>query len=161
MMTRMKTLISIIFMLLLSINLSAQEVMALAVTTVDGQKQYFVLNDMPVARITTDNLVIRSQETEYSYPLEVVDKWVYTRVMQTKNATVNSSDMQGVMFDGQLLLFGTCDIERSVTVTNASGQVLRSMVVAPESTVQLSLGALAPGMYVVAVNDVTIKVIKK
>lgn len=157
----MKTLLTIGFLLLSSLGMLAQEAMALTVTTTDGQKQYFVLSDMPVARIVDDNLIIESMESECSYPLDVVGKWTYTRVAHTDIEAVGNIDMHGVKIDDDLLLFGECDVKRDVTVTNSAGQIVRHETIAPHATARLSLSALAPGVYMVTVNNVTIKVIKR
>lgn len=157
----MKTLLTIGFLLLSSLGVSAQGVMALTVTTTDGQKQYFVLSDMPVARIVDDSLIIKSKEAECSYPLEIVGKWIYTRVAHTDIETVGGSDMQGIKVENGLLLFGECDVEQDVTVTNSAGQIVWYETIAPHAEARLSLAALAPGVYMVTVNNVTIKVLKR
>lgn len=157
----MKTLLTIGLMLLASLGLSAQGVMALTVTTTDGQKQYFVLIDMPVARIVDDSLIIKSKEAECSYPLEIVGKWTYTRVAHTDIETIDYPDMSDIKVENDLLLFGECDVKRDVTVTNSAGQIVRHETIVPHATARLSLAALAPGVYMVTVNNVTIKVIKR
>lgn len=157
----MKTLLTIGFLLLSSLGVSAQGVMALTVTTTDGQKQYFVLSDMPVARIVDDSLIIKSKDAECSYPLEVVGKWTYTRVAHTDIETIDYPDMSDIKVENDLLLFDECDVKRDVTVTNSAGQIVRHETIAPHATARLSLATLAPGVYMVTVNNVTIKVVKR
>jgi len=137
-------------------NVNAQ---TLVIIQQDNSKVYYDLDEEPLTTFTPDDLVIKTQSTTISYPLNSIKQFVYE-----KGATgVEEVSRDGVCIsqkDDQIIVTGL-PIGKSVSLYSTDGYQKAKLVSDGSQRTILSLSQLPSGVYIVKADNITYKTTKR
>ncbi|MCM1504213.1 MAG: T9SS type A sorting domain-containing protein [Muribaculum sp.] len=130
---------------------------ALIISMTDGNRQTVELSECPVVKIEGENLVVKGSGTEINLELNKVKDFTYgsasgITVPGSSDTFVRQGDNLIVSSDGQPL---------DVVLTSVNGIILKAQTVASGESLTLSLTDLVTGVYIVTVNGVSSKIVKR
>lgn len=132
----------------------------LVVQTINGVKIAYALEEKPTVTFTDSDLVIKTNMMEFNYPLDNLARITY-------GANVNSdivnlqTDETSVKFDGETLLFSNLKENSTITIHSISGILILNKNVHTKCEYAFSISNLAPGVYIVNVNGLSYKIVKR
>lgn len=132
----------------------------LIVKTIDGNSQTIALSTQPRITIKDGSLIISTNGTEISFPLQSVDKYSFS---ETGDSGIKQVDKQDTPFrlDNDRIIFNQSESSRTVMFYSVSGMLLKSFTIEPGPGGYFDISMLSPGIYMVRVNDITFKIAKK
>ncbi len=133
----------------------------LAVWSKDGTKVAYALSEKPKITFANDSLLIATPNVEVRYQLSQMLRFTYeeldiTDIVDTKGNSVNPF----VMNDDELL-FPAIGKDRYVYIYTADGRTVANRTIKSGTTLSISLANYSNGIYVVNVNGLTYKIMKK
>lgn len=132
----------------------------LVIKTVDGEFNTIELTSKPKITIKNGFLYVNSLESEISLQLENIDKYYFTNT--DLSITVPKIETETPFeLNGNQIIFPICDDSRKVSFYSFSGVMLKSFTIEAGRGGYLDISSLVPGIYLVSVNDVTAKIVKK
>ena len=156
----MKKLLSIILMLL-PLLASAQEPKSfLVVWSKDGTKVAYALTEKPKITFTETDLVITAEGVDVNYPLENMSRFTYEANDDTAIRDLKTDDVS-FKLDGESLLFLDLSPNSTVSLNALNGNVIISKTVQTAGEYAFPLSNLNAGVYLVTVNGLTYKIVKK
>ena len=156
----MKKLLSIILMLL-PLLASAQEPKSfLVVWSKDGTKVAYALTEKPKITFTETDLVITAEGVDVNYPLENMSRFTYEANDDTAIRDLKTDDVS-FKLDGESLLFLDLSPNSTVSLNALNGNVIFSKTVQTAGEYAFPLSNLNAGVYLVTVNGLTYKIVKK
>ena len=156
----MKKLLTI---LLLSFCISAiaeDEKTHLVVWAKDGTKVAYALNEKPKVTFTETDLIISTKGVEVNYALDNMDRFTY----ETDNSTaIRNLKTDEVSFkqDGESLLFLNLGANSTIFLHTLNGTSVFSKTVSMAGEYSFPLSNLNAGVYLVTVNGLTYKILKR
>lgn len=133
----------------------------LVVLSKDGTKVSYKLGESPKLSFVGDNLVITANDIEVSYELKQMALITYENTDATNIVNVNGEKMESFNLDGESLLFPAKDTDVAVKIYTVDGQLTISRNVSKGETLSIPLNDLSRGIYLVYVNGVTYKIMKR
>ena len=147
----------------LAFSLTAQEtpVQKLNVWKMDGSQISFLLTDEPVTTFENGNLVITTNQGQYSYPLAQMKKYTHEGVLQgIDNPAIAPGDILVRQNNEQMLIEGLTD-GKTVDVYNADGKlIMRQKAIGGQGTL-LSFIGQPQGTYIVSIGKTSFKFVKQ
>lgn len=132
----------------------------LVVWAKDGTRVAYALAEQPKVTFTETDLVITANGVEVSYLLENMARFTYESNDNT--AVINlQTDESPFKLDGESLLFPTLKANTTVSVYSLNGTLVFKKTVRQNGEYALPLSNLIAGVYMVNVNGLTYKIIKK
>ena len=126
----------------------------------NGTKVAYALNEKPQITFTQEDMVITVGNVEVNYDMENLARFTYVtngntaiRNLQTDESIFN--------FDGEQLIFPELKTNDIVSIYTIGGALVLRKEVSKEGKYGLSLSELIPGAYMVNVNGLTYKIVKK
>lgn len=150
-----------LFVLLSVINLHAEIVEAVFVWSKDGTKIGYVLQSTPKMTFSSTDLIITSDNLEIKYPLDKLPRFTFEK---TENASVSEifSDVQNLFkITNHSIEFTNLSENIVVKIYSLDGMILVNESVREGGSHSISLDSLNCGLYVVSVNGITYKIVKK
>lgn len=155
-------IVAIIF--LHGVNIIAQNAPnSIMVWAKDGVKVAYSLSENVKFSFKEGNLVINTDHVEISYPLSQMERISYEYVeidTSVKNLSLQNSSVP-FNFNSNCLLFPTSPNNRTIAVYDNSGMLLLKEQVAKNDCARISLVSFSQGIYLVKVDNVTYKILKK
>ena len=130
----------------------------------EGASAKFAFEKAPVITPTTDGVKVTGTDiTETTYLFSNIQKIVVIDDATTGISSVNDSSASSLVFDcsGDVVSVSGMKAGGQLTVVSASGQLIGKAVAGSDGTAEVSLGAAAPGIYVVSAQGVSYKISKK
>lgn len=153
-----------IFLLLLlplscMVSVANEPLNTLVVWAKDGTKVAYSLNGKPKVTFTKTDLVITTNDVEVNYSLENMLRFTYgnTETGITNLQTGESS----FRIDGESLLFPSLKANSTVTVYSVKGVLIFKKTVNQSGEYSFPIGNLSSGVYMVNVNGLTYKIVKR
>lgn len=157
----MKRKLTILLSLLLTFSADASEpVKNLAVWTKDGTKVVYSLSENPKITFTETDLLITTNGVEITYSLENMARFVYEKSDAT-GLTDLCTDETPFNFNGEYLLFPSLKANSIVSIYNLNGTLAFKKGVTTAGEYAFSLSNLGRGVYIVNVNGLTYKIVKR
>lgn len=126
----------------------------------NGTITKFALDDEPVTTYSNGNLTITTNSTTLSLPLEEVSRYTYQ--INTSTAISNAlKTIQKVQLDGDKIMFSQLTKDTDIKVYSTSGLLVNTIQAKAGQTTSVSLNSLPQGVYIVKLNGVTYKFLKK
>lgn len=155
-----KNFIFIFFVFVCCWAMAQSEQTQLIVWAKNGTKVAYALNEKPQITFTQEDLVITVGDVEVNYDMENLARFTYVtngnsaiRDLQTDESVFN--------FDGEQLIFPDLKANDIVSIYTVGGTLVLRKEVSKEGKYGLSLSELIPGAYMVNVNGLTYKIVKK
>ena len=155
----MKKGILIIFVLCLGLVAKAE--MQLVVWAKDGSKVAFALNEEPKVTFNENSLMINSNTVSVSYQLEDMAKFTYEDSEAQGIRNLENDKASSFKFDGEMLLFPSLKTGSKVAIHNLGGVLVFSRTIEAAGDYSFSLSHLDKGVYLVSVDGLTYKIVKK
>lgn len=148
--------ILVMIMVCSAIHVHAQ---TLVIVQHDDSKVFYNLDEEPLTTFTPDDLVIKTQSTTISYPLNTIKQFMYEKGV----TGVEEVSRDGVCIsqkDDQIIVTGL-PIGKSVSLYSTDGYQIAKQVSDGSQRTILSLSQLPAGVYIVKADNVTYKTTKR
>lgn len=154
-----KPIVLSLLLLFFSLVAMAENVQTqLVVWTKDGNKVAFALEEKPKITFTETELVITTNKDNH-YALENMAKFTYEQIPAgIKNLL---DDNQAFLLDGESLLFPSLKANSTVSVFTLNGTTIFKKTVKSDGEYAFPLVHLQTGVYMVSVNGLTYKIVKR
>ena len=153
-----KKLISVLA-LLLSVMSASATVQYMTVELQGGEKYSFLLTDNPVVTYDGGSLVVNGSAST-SYAIGGVKNYHFTEGDLTNANNLSADMLRIVSIDESTIEVQNAASNATVTLVSASGTVQSTSTAAANGTARVSLPA-PKGVYVLSVNNKSIKIIRK
>ena len=130
----------------------------LSVWMKDGNKVAFALEEKPKITFTESELIISTKENNH-YALENIAKFTYEQIPADVRNLLD--DTPAFLLDGQSLLFPSLKANSTVSVSSLNGTTVFKKTVKSDGEYAFPLANLQAGVYLVSVNGLTCKIVKK
>lgn len=125
----------------------------------DGTKVAYALNDKPKVTFTETDLIITSNAIEVNYALESMARFTYEKSSDT--GITNLLNNETFKLDGESLLFPSLKANSTVSVYSANGTLVLKQTVRQSGEYAFPLSNLNAGIYLINVNGLTYKIMKR
>lgn len=123
------------------------------------QKSSYDLGDKPVITFDGSNLVVKTDQASAEFPLATVVKYYFAESDPT--GTNTETEQMALVFateDGVQLL--NCQPDMTVALFSVSGQLIKEYRTSNEGSLEINLSSQSKGIYLIKLNNTTIKVIR-
>ena len=138
---------------------AAKSTMHLAVCTKDGSKVLYALEEKPKITFTDTELVITTKSVEIAYALSDMNLLTYENGETT--GITNLHDNADFKLDGNAIVFSKLKAKDIVSLYSINGTLVFKKTVTVDGEYAVSLNDIETGVYVVSVNGLTYKFMKK
>lgn len=133
---------------------------SLVVWAKDGTKVAYTLADKPKVTFTETEMVITSNGIEVNYALENMSRFTYENSTTTGITNLNNGETS-LKLDGESLLFPSLKANSTVSVYSANGTLVFKKTVSKDGEYSFPISNLNTGVYMVNVNGLTYKILKR
>lgn len=157
----MKKIILLMLLPLISIMAVADEpIDNLVVWAKDGTKVAYALAEKPKVTFTETDLVITSNGIEVNYVLENMARFTYEKSSSTRITNLENGETS-FKLDGELLLFPSLKANSTIAIYSTNGTLVFKQIVRQNGDYSFSILHLNTSVYIVNVNGLTYKIIKR
>lgn len=156
----MKKIIILLLAFASVLTVAAKPIINLAVYAKDGLKVWYALDEKPKITFTDTDLIITTKGVEVSYPLKDMARLIY----ENKEVTgIKKLHDDKVLFtlDGESIIFPCLKIKDIVSLYAINGTLIFKKNISTDGEYAFSLSDIAKGVYIVKVNSLTYKILKK
>lgn len=155
-----KVLVLLMFLTVFSVGTRAAQVETLIVKLKNGSETAFFLKDKPQVKFEGANLIVTSSAGDTTFALADVLRFTYDkRDASGINETV--TEPTGVFFKDDVLVVSQLKVNALVSVYGLDGVLVRQWKAPHAGTFRLSLSELPSGLYLVKVDNITYKIMKR
>lgn len=126
----------------------------------DGTKVAYSLSQNPKLTFTETEMVITGNNLEVIYPIAEMDRFAYKDEVTTLIFDLSTDERHLVMKE-DYLLFPAIDCIREVSIYSLNGTKLLKKTLPAEGEYAYPFSNLSSGVYMVKVNGLTYKIVKK
>lgn len=155
----MKRLLLILFLLCFGLSIQAETI--LYVWKKDGSKVAFSLMEEPKVTFSENSLMINSNKVSVSYKLEDIAKITYYNPRWQVIKNIENDKVSSFKFDGEMLLFSSLKAGSKVAIHNLGGVLVFSRFIEVTGDYSFPISHLDKGVYVVSVDGLTYKIVKR
>ena len=157
----MKTKVMVLLLSCFCLSTMADEPKThLIVWAKDGTKVAYALIEKPKVTFTETDLVITTNSVEVNYALEDMARFTYAD--NTETAISNLQTEETVFkLDGESLLFPSLKANSTVSVYALNGTLVFKKTVRQNGEYTFPLSDLSTGIYMINVNGLTYKIVKR
>ena len=157
---KMKKILCLLLLTFISFSaVVAKSTMNLAVCTKDGSKVLYALEEKPKITFTDTELVITTKGVEIAYALSDMNLLTYENGETT--GITNLYDDTSFKLDGNAIVFSKLKAKDIVSLYSINGTLVFKKTVTVDGEYAVSLNDIETGVYVVNVNGLTYKFMKK
>ena len=124
----------------------------------NGEKVAFLLSENPKITFSETDIIITSKDMIVTYSLENMLRFTYENEINTSVINVNDNLLK---FDGEVLLFPNLKVNSNIAVYTLVGKVVFSKTTDVNGDFLLPVSYLEAGVYIVNVNGIIYKILKK
>lgn len=132
----------------------------LVVWAKDGTKVAYALAEKPKVTFTETELIITSNGVEVKYDLENMARFTYEDNTATAITNLQTGNVS-FKLNGESLLFPALKANSTVSVYSLNGMLVFKKTVSQNGEYALPLSNLNAGVYMVNVNGLTYKIVKR
>ena len=125
-----------------------------------GEKVYYDLEEQPKTTFSGSNVVITTNTIEVAYPLEQVLRYTYENLASDIETLLTDKEVY-VSRQGDVITFQNLHSAQPIQLFSADGKLLKTYDVNHHPSASISLSAYPTGLYIVNVNGVTYKMMKR
>lgn len=156
----MKKLLPIL-LLCFCISAMAEEIKThLVVWAKDGTKVAYALDEKPKVTFTETDMVISAKGVEVNYALDNMDRFTYETGDNTAIRNLKTDEVS-FKLDGESLLFLNLGANSTISLHTLNGTSVFSKTVSMAGEYSFPLSNLNAGVYLVTVNGLTYKIVKR
>ena len=132
----------------------------LVIWTKDGSRIAYALNEAPRISFTETNLVVDARDATINFRLDEMARITYETNGDSAIRSFESGDVPFI-FDGDMLLFHGLHAGSKVSIHSLDGALMLSRTIKVSGEYSFPVSHLNAGAYLVTVNGITYKVLKK
>ena len=132
----------------------------LVVWSKDGTKVAYALSEQPKVTFTETELLVTTQSVEVNYPIDNMARLTYESGDETDIRDLKN-DKMSFKKDGEALLFPALKANSTVSIYSLNGKLEFKKTVMTYGEYSFPLSNLSTGVYLVNVNGLTYKIVKK
>lgn len=140
--------------------LSAEEKTMLVVWATDGSKASYALTEHPKVTFTETSFVVTLHGEATNYPLNDVARITYESLQGTSISELWHNETPFTV-SGNYLLFSTLQAGSTVAVYTAGGVLVQQESIVQDGSYAFPLPDITAGGYMVSINGVTYKFLKR
>ncbi len=140
--------------------LLAEEKTMLVVWGKDSTKVAYALAEKPKVTFTETDLVITANGVEVDYTLDNMARFTYEDSISMAITNLQT-DESTFKLDGEFLLFPALKANSTVSVYSLSGTLVFKKTVRQNGEYAFALSSLNSGVYMINVNGLTYKIVKR
>lgn len=133
---------------------------SLVVWAKDGTKVAYTLADKPKVTFTETEMVITSNGIEVNYALENLARFTYENSAITGITDLKNGETY-FKLDGELLLFPYLKANSTIAIYSTNGTLVFKQTVRKDGEYFFPISKLNTGVYMVNVNGLTYKIVKR
>ncbi|MBE6256224.1 MAG: T9SS type A sorting domain-containing protein [Prevotella sp.] len=156
----MKGIVVTIFMLYCSMAMADNPRTQLVVWAKDGTKVAYALAEKPKITFTETDLVITANGLEVNYALENMARFTYEDNTETA-ITDLQTDKASFKLGSESLLFPALKANNTISLHTINGTLIFKKSIQKAGEYSFPLSNLKTGAYVVTVNGLTYKIVKR
>lgn len=157
----MKTKLLTILLSLVYLSAMADEPKThLVVWAKDGTKVAYALAEQPKITFTETDLVIKTNGIEVNYVLDKMARLTYESGEETAIRNLKSDEVF-FKLDGESLLFPNLKANSTVSLHALNGALVFRRTIQADGVYSFPLSNLNAGVYIVTVNGLTYKIVKR
>ena len=126
----------------------------------DGTSVAYALDEEPMITFSETDMIIKSKSIEVNFVLENMDRITYGDSDASGIRSIKS-DEPIYRWDGEALIFPSLVCNSTVSLYSLNGRMVFTENIKESGEYSFSLSNLNAGVYVVKVNNITYKLIKK
>ena len=126
----------------------------------DGTKVAYALAEKPKVTFTDNDLVITANGVEVNYPLENMKRFTYEENTATAISNLQTGKAS-FKLDGESLLFLDLKANSTVSLNSLNGTIVFNKTIRIAGEYSFPLSGLNAGVYLVTVNGLTYKIVKR
>lgn len=155
----------LIFLLLLSISFASLKAndrytLCISVHSKDGSNVLYALEEKPKITFTDVDLIITSTGIQVSYPLKDMARLTYENKEVTGIKKIHD-DKVSFTHDGESIIFPCLKAKDIVSLYAINGTLIFTKNISTDGEYAFSLSDIEKGVYIVKVNSLTYKIMKK
>lgn len=154
----MKRVLILLFSVVISMVLSAQEKNTLVIQLYDGGLEKYILSDKPNVSFIEENMTISVDSiVKLDIKRSLVEKFHFEYVNPTivEDSKINSYTFY---YDGQKVKMNGLDSDNIVTVLTIEGKIISTHTIDSVGNVVISLDSLPQGLYIISYKDRSVKI---
>lgn len=126
----------------------------------DGTKVAYILSEKPKITFTETDLVITANDIEVNYALENMVRFTYESNDNTAIRNIESDEVS-IKLDGESLLFPNLKANSSIAIYALNGTLVMKKTIRQDGEYAFPISNLNAGVYMVHVNGLTYKFMRK
>lgn len=126
----------------------------------NSEKVVFVLLNKPKITFSRTDLIVSTDGLEFSYPLNDLSHFTFENLLETPVADIKTDDVVFRM-EGESLLFPSLDESTLISIYKTNGVLVFQKKIKTAGQYIFPLLDLKSGVYIVKVNNLSYKIIKK
>ena len=143
-----------------TIGANAEDETTLIVWPKNGSPIGYALTKKPVLTFTETEMKIYGEGIEAVYDLDNLDKYTYSNGNDTGLRDMRTDEVVA-RFDGESMLFLSLKAHSTVSVYTPNGEQVFRKTIHSDGEYSFPLSALNAGAFIVNVNGITYKILKK
>lgn len=156
----MKILLLLLLPLFSIVAVAEETVEKLVVWAKDGTKVAFALAEKPTITFEESDMIITSNGVEVKYALENMARFTYEKSSTTGITNLNNGE-SSFKLDGESILFPSLKANSTVSVYTVNGTLVLQETVHSDGEYSFPILSLNTGVYIVNVNGLTYKIVKR
>lgn len=157
--TTVKSKLLLLFFFVASASpIIANENANLVIWSNDGTKMVYELSEEPKVFFTSEQLIIKAHEMEASYNLSEISRITYENAVTDISSAVFNEPLR---FDGKTLLITSSSEKTDVCIYTLNGRLVQKYSMNASDTYTISLSSYNAGIYIVRVNELIYRILKK
>lgn len=156
----MKKLLTILFLFYCVYAMADERKTHLVIWANDGSFVAYALTEKPKITFTETNMVIISQGVEVNYPLDNMSSFSYLASDESGVRDLKTYEVS-FKFEGESLLFHILNSNKNISFHTLDGKLIFSKTVQTAGEYSFPLSNLNAGAYLVTVNGLTYKIVKR
>ena len=159
--TKLNNVLALLVLLtVFCVGTRAAQVETLVVKLKNGSETAFFLKDKPQVKFEGTNLKVTSSAGDATFALADVLQFTYDK-RDTSGINETVTEPTGVIFKDDVLVVSQLKVNAVVSVYGLDGMLVRQWKAPHAGTFRLSLSELPSGLYLVKVDNITYKIMKR
>lgn len=145
--------------LITAFAIRAAEPIYLIITTKDDKETALVLAEKPIITFSERDIEISSTSSQINFPVDFLKSFAYSE--QPAYVENLLADSEEISFTDEKIIFGSLPANSSIMIFNLAGETIFSKNLPSGGYFEYRLNDLIPAVYLVKVNNLTYKIVKK
>lgn len=155
-----KQILILLLPLLSALAIASAPQTSLVIWSKDGTKVAYALMEKPKISFTATDLVMTCNDIEVTYELKNLARFTYEKYTSTEISDLKTNKTS-FNFNGETLLFPSLKAPSTVSIYSTDGKLLLKKRIIQDGDYSFSISNLNSGMYIVDVDGLTYKIMRK